>query len=74
MRWVYVIRDGHDVEGQTIPPSENPYDFLARFVERRKAESGLELYVLDEGRGRSGAMTTAQVRDLKYLLGKNNAQ
>lgn len=70
MPWVYVIRDGRDVEGQTVPPSENPYDFLARFVERRKAESGSELYALDEGSGRSGPMTTAHVRDLKYLLGK----
>ncbi|MFZ1963133.1 MAG: hypothetical protein WAU78_06650 [Roseiarcus sp.] len=73
MAWVYVIKNGRTAEVQTIPPSENPYDFFARFVERRRADGALELYVIDEGSGPSGRMTAAEVRDLKYLLGKNDA-
>jgi len=73
MAWVYVIKNGCEAEWQAVPPSENTYDFLARFVQRRADVSDSELYAIDEGAGLSSPMTVEEVTSLKYLLGIKNA-
>jgi hypothetical protein len=73
MAWVYAIKNGREMEGQAIPPAENVYDFVDRFVRRRGAIGDSELYVLDEGAGRSSPMTVEEVTVLKYLWGSQNA-
>jgi hypothetical protein len=70
MAWISVIKAGHEVEWQTIPPEENMYDFAVRFVRRRGTAADSETYVLDDGlQGRSSPMTADRIRELQRLLG-----
>ena len=73
MAWISIIRDGRVVLTQTVPPSENLYDFACRFVQRERRAGTLQSYQIDDGHGAPFVATENQIRGIQYMLGGSDA-